>query len=168
MKILVLSDIHDHILNLQKVIKIGKEIKVNSVIFCGDMCAPFTSQILGSINVSIYACFGNVDGDQVSMLELGGKNFNWIALRKEFGEIRLDKRKIAFCHYPKLAELLAKTNDFDAVFYGHTHLAKSLNLGKTLLANPGAVCGIQNGKPGTASFGIYETEKNSLDIVEIK
>ena len=36
--------------------------------------------------------------------------------------------------------------------------------GKTILLNPGAVCGIQNGKPGIASYAFYTTFDNSADI----
>ena len=101
------------------------------------------------------------------MHEKGDPNIRWVPLGKEFGEIKLGNRKIAFNHYPKLGELLAKTGDYDAVFYGHTHVAVNKKIGKTLLLNPGAVCGIQGGKPGIATYAIYDTKTNSAKILEI-
>lgn len=166
MKVAVLSDIHDHIWNLEKVTKqiIGK---VEAIIFCGDMCAPFTAGIMGKINIPIYACLGNVDEDHIGQQKMGGKNFTWTFLAQEFGEIKLDKRKIAFCHYPKLGELLAKTSEYDAVFHGHTHVARNETHGKAILVNPGAVCGIQGGKPGIASYVLYDTSTNSAKIIKL-
>jgi len=167
MKVAVLSDIHDNIWNLDKVLKEIKG-KVKAVIFCGDLCAPFTAGLLGSVGVPTYACLGNVDEDHIMMAKKGGDNIEWTALAPEYGDIKLDKRKIAFCHYPKLAELLAKTGRHDAVFHGHTHNAQKEKYNKSILVNPGAICGIQGGKPGKATYAIYDTKTNSVDILEIK
>ena len=167
MKIAGLSDIHDHIWNLEKVLD---QIKggVEAIIFCGDMCAPFTAKVLGSLNIPIYACLGNNDEDHIGMMKKGGSKFTWFHLSQEFGQVKLDGEKIAFCHYPKLAELLAKTEDYDAVFHGHTHVSRNEKRGKTLLLNPGAVCGIQDGKSRVASYSIYDTKTNSARIIEFK
>jgi hypothetical protein len=167
MNIAVLSDTHDHIWNLEKVLKQIKG-KVKAVIFCGDMCAPFTAGVLAKTNLHTYLCLGNVDEDHIMMAEKGGDKFVWIGLAKEFGQVELGGRKTAFCHYPKLAELLAKSGEYDAVFHGHTHFARNEKYGKTILVNPGAVCGIQKGIPGKASYAIYDTKTNSAEIIEIK
>src|SRR3989344_7775718 len=113
MKIATLSDTHDHITNTNKVLS---QIKgnVEAMIFCGDFSAAFMPILLSKANVPIYACLGNVDEDQIGMVQFGGPNFHWTPLLKEFGEVELDKRKIAYCHYPKLAHLLAEHNDYDA------------------------------------------------------
>ncbi|OGM26043.1 hypothetical protein A3D00_02505 [Candidatus Woesebacteria bacterium RIFCSPHIGHO2_02_FULL_38_9] len=167
MKIAVLSDIHDHIWNLEKAKKAIKLQKCKAVIFCGDMCAPFTAGILGNIELSIYAVWGNVDEDHWAMVQKGGNNFFAAPLSQEFNEQVLDGKKIAFCHYPMLGKLLAGTGYYDAVFHGHTHRQYYRKVGKTLLANPGAVCGIVGGKSGLASFMIYDTSKNSVRLIKI-
>lgn len=168
MKIAILSDIHDHIWNLEKVLKQIKENKVETIIFCGDMCAPFTAGILGSAKLPTYACLGNGDEDHIKMKEKGGENINWTPLADEYGTIELADEKIAFCHYPRLGELLAKSSEFDMVFHGHTHEARDKKYGSTILVNPGAVCGIQEGKSGIASYAIYDTQTNSTKIIELK
>jgi len=167
MYIAILSDTHDNIWNLEKVLTSLKQ-NVDAMIFCGDFCAPFIPPKLASLSIPIYACLGNNDEDQIGLLKQGGEMFKWTFLAQEHGEVDLDGRKIAFCHYPKLGELLAKSGEYDAVFHGHTHNSRNEIFGKTLLVNPGAVCGIQNGKPGIASYAIYNTKTNSAKIKEIK
>lgn len=166
MKIAILSDSHDHVNNLQKVVD---QIKNNAqaVIFCGDLVAPFSAEILSRSNLSTYLCLGNNDEDHIGLVKKGGDKFEWTHLAQEFGQLELAGRRLAFCHYPKLAELLAKTNDYDAVFYGHTHQSKNETLGKCILVNPGAICGIQNGKMGIASYAIYNAVNNQADIITI-
>jgi putative phosphoesterase len=161
MKIAVLSDIHDHIWNLAKALEKVKGEKCQALIFCGDFCAPFIASLLTKTSLPVYACFGNNDEDQLSIIKRADSTkFQVWALGEEFAEIELDDKKIAFCHYPKLGRLLAQTGDYQAVFHGHTHEAYQEKIGNTLLANPGAICGIVSGKPGPASFGIYDTSSN--------
>ena len=164
MQVAVLSDSHDNIWNMQKVVA---QIKghIEAVIFCGDFCAPFMPTYLAELGVPIYACLGNNDEDQLGLQTNGGSRFTWFPLFSEFAEVTLGERKIAFCHYPKLAALLAESGEYDAVFHGHNHIAKVEMVGETLLANPGAICGIQAGKPGKASFALYDTIKNSAELM---
>lgn len=168
MKIAILSDIHDHIWNLKKAIKLLKEKECEAVIFCGDMCSPFTARLLMDAKIKTYAVWGNNDEDHWAMVQKAGEDFIAYPLTQEFGETEIDGRKVSFCHYPMLGQLLATTGHYDAVFHGHTHKTYQKMVGKTLLANPGAVCGIVFGKPGLASFMIYDTKENSVKLVEIK
>lgn len=163
MKIAVLSDTHDHIWNLQKVLQLIKEAKCEAIIHCGDFCSPFIPPHLLSAKLPVYACFGNNDEDQGMIIEKSAGKIKFWPLAEEYAEVELGGRKIAFCHYPKLGELLAKTGDYGAVFHGHTHEAYHQIVGKTLLANPGSICGIVSGRPAPASFGVYDTTSNKFD-----
>jgi uncharacterized protein len=169
MKIAVLSDIHDHIDPLNKALDIIKAKKCDAVIFCGDLISGFTTGILAKANLPTYACLGNNDEDHIAMMKLGGKNFEWFQLSQEYGQVELGGRKIAFCHYKKLASLMAETDEYNAVFYGHTHIIENKKVGKTLLLNPGAVCGInfQKATYDRSTFAIYDTKTNSAVIVDI-
>ena len=167
MHIAILSDIHDHIWNLQKALQLIKEQKCEAVIYCGDFCSPFIPLYLLSLKLPIFACFGNNDEDQGMIIEKSQGQIKFWPLAEEFGEIELAGKKIAFCHYPKLGQLLAKTGEYAAVFHGHTHEAYQEQVGGCLLANPGAVCGIQSGKPGIASFGIHDTTLDKFEVINL-
>ncbi len=68
MNIAVLSDTHDHIENLEKVLKEIKG-KVKAIIFSGDMTAPFTAAKLGSLGLPVYACLGNTDSAKIKVIK---------------------------------------------------------------------------------------------------
>jgi putative phosphoesterase len=161
MKIAVLSDIHDNVWNLKKVLGQVKKENCQAIIFCGDFCAPFSAVMLAESKLPVYAVLGN-SYDAFNTLRATDKfkNFN---LFSERGEVELDKKKIAICHYPKLARGLAFTREYDAVFYGHNHQASNDSINKTLLANPGEVMG----RFGKCTFGIYDTKGNKFQIIKI-
>lgn len=169
MKIAVLSDIHDHLDKLEKAISTLQEKGCGSVVFCGDMCSPFMTGVLSRTELPTFAVLGNNDEDHIGMVKKGGKNFTWFHLSQEFGTAEFDGRKVAFCHYPKLAQLLAEKGEYDAVFFGHTHEVVNKAVGNTLLLNPGAVCGIDfnSASYSKATFAAYDTATNSAEIVNL-
>jgi len=163
MKIAVLSDIHDNIWNLKKVLKQIKKEKCKAILFCGDYCAPTVVKLIIELKLPTYAVFGNVDGAHYEITKLVG-NLPYYHQFKEMAEIELEGRKLALCHYPQLAEGLAHTGKYDAVFHGHTHKAEQKNIGRTLIANPGEIMGMK----GKCTFGIYDTDSGKFEIIEIK
>ncbi len=164
MKVAVLSDIHDNIWNLEKVLNNLKNEKINAIIFCGDFCAPFTFRKLANFGLPIYAVFGNVDGAQKEITHLALKSYKDITLKKDLLETEVGGRKIAVCHNNQFAKGLAKTGKYDAVFHGHTHTSKVEKIGKTLLSNPGEIHGVVTNK---CTFGIYDTDKNEIEIKNV-
>ncbi len=166
MTVLVLSDIHDDIDRLERILADTKDT-AEAIIFCGDLCAPFTAAMLAESGKPVHAVFGNCDEDQAFIIRRSEGAIDWTPIGLEFATIELGGRRIAVNHYPKLGGLLAASGDYDAVFHGHTHEARNETVGKTLLVNPGAVCGIERGKRGTASYALYDTETNTARIVEL-
>jgi putative phosphoesterase len=163
MKIAVLSDIHDNIWNLEKVLKRLKKEKCEAIIFCGDYCAPFVVKLILELKLPTYAIFGNVDGAHYEITKLT-VDLPFYHQFKEMAEIELNKKIIAICHHPKLAYGLATTGEYDVVFYGHTHKAEQKTIRKTLLANPGEI----HGGMGRVLFGIYNIDSGKFEIIEVK
>lgn len=165
MRTAVLSDIHDNIWNLKKVLKRVKKEKCEVILFCGDYCAPSVVKLIIELKLLTYAVFGNVDGAHYEITKLV-ENLPFYHQFKEMAEVELDGKKIALCHHPKLARGLAATGEYNAVFHGHTHKPSppELMIGKTLLANPGEIMGYY----GKCHFGIYDTKTNKFKRIEIK
>jgi len=161
MLIAVLSDIHDNIWNLEKVLP--QLEKAEALLFCGDFCAPFTLKMMAEgFSGPVHCVFGNNDGDVFLLCHIA-RQANNVTLYPQMGELELGDRKIAFIHYPHIASGLAASGKYDAVFSGHNHTVQAQTVGATLWANPGEVMG----RFGTPSFGLYDTAKNVFEIHEI-
>ena len=161
MQIAVLSDIHDHLEQLQKVLaQIGQ---AEAVLCCGDFCAPFTLEALADgFHGPVHAVFGNNDGDAFLMLAVA-QQAGHVRFYKPVANLELGGKRIAVAHYPEVGEALALSGKFDAVFSGHDHVAHVKTLGTTLWGNPGEVMG----RFGKASFGLYDTITNMFQVHEI-
>ena len=161
MKIGVISDSHDNLGNLNKAIDILEKEKVKVLIHCGDFCAPFMIKELAKFKGDVHCVFGNIDDRYSSTKFAIEKGVN---LYGDYAEIEIDAKKIAIVHSPFFAEALVLSNKYDVVFYGHDHEKREEKRGKTLLVNPGTLGGVFH----TASFAIYDTEKNKIEFFEIK
>jgi putative phosphoesterase len=161
MRVAVLSDCHDRLENLEKVL--ARLDGAEAVLFCGDYCAPFTLKMLAEgFPGPVFSVFGNNDGDAFLLLAIAQKAGN-VIFHQPMASLELDGRRIAVVHYPEFGEALALSGKYDAVFSGHNHTAEASTLGSTLWANPGEVMG-RLGKP---SFGMYDTSTNAFEIQQI-
>ncbi len=162
MKLVVLSDIHDHLHNLKAFEPVLSEAE--AVIFCGDFCAPFTLATLAELfKGPIYAVFGNNDGDQWLLSRVASR-FEHVRLEGPFARLELGGRRIFVVHYPEIAEDVAASGRYEAVFYGHNHQAVAKKVNQTLLLNPGEVMG----RFGVSSIAIYDAATNEAVFYSLK
>jgi len=159
MKIAIISDSHDNLANLRKAISfIGKE-KIKTIIHCGDVTNLDTlKEILSLFEGKIYLALGNADNTELR--DFSFQKIKNLKIFKDFGELKIDGKKIAFLHSPRKAYFLAKSQKYDIVFYGHLHKVWIKNVGKTKLVNPGELAGMFF-KP---TFAIYDTKTGKLEL----
>jgi uncharacterized protein len=137
MRIAVISDTHDRLDYTARAIERMRGLGVELVLHCGDIEEPETASLFGEIPT--HFVFGNWDRRAAPLLEAiqsaGGTFYpGW-------GYLEVAGKKLAWCHshvWGELAEL-ESLNEFDFLFYGHTHQAESHRTGKTLVVNPGAM-----------------------------
>ena len=159
MKIAIISDSHDNILNIDEMLKIIKAEGVENIIHCGDISAPSVVEYLSkNFSGNIYITQGNVDGNHAEKIKKD--NLKNITFFSDTGEAELDSKKIAFVHYPNKAKELTKSGKYDLVFYGHNHTPWEESIGNTKLANPGTLAGLF-AKP---TFAFYDTESDKLEL----
>ena len=105
MKLGVLSDTHDNIWALERVL--ARLADCDALLCLGDICSPFTAaMICDAFSGPIHTVWGNNDGDR-RHLGMHFENSGHGTLHGEFGEIRYDGRRIALTHYPHLAMAVA-------------------------------------------------------------
>ena len=160
MKIGIMADTHDNMVNMEKAIDWLNKNEVTELIHCGDLCAPsILKNILGpKFKGKIHMVFGNVEDRENTPLL--AKDFKQINHYGDMGEIEIDNIKIGIVHYPDEGKKLAETQKYDLVFYGHNHKPWEEAVGKTQLINPGTLAGLFN----KATFAVYDTENNKLEL----
>ena len=159
MKIAIISDTHDNLANLKKAVSFIEKEKIKTIIHCGDVTNLDTlKKIFSLFEGKIYLALGNADNGDLRNFPF--QKIKNLKIFKEFGELKIDKKKIAFCHFPKEAYLLAKNQRYDIVFYGHLHKVWIKNVGKTKLVNPGELAGMFF-KP---TFTIYDLKTGKLEL----
>lgn len=154
MKIGIISDSHDHLDNLRRVLGALGEEGVEAALHCGDYCAPFILHDLEGLGVPVHGVFGNVDGDRHLMTRIADRDLEHVHLHGETAELELGGLRIGANHYPALAEGLAHTGRFDLVAYGHTHEAELRRVGDCLLVNPGEIMG----RKGNVGYAVVDAE----------
>ncbi len=161
MKIGIISDSHDHLENLNKAIELLNSQEIQVLIHCGDFCAPFIMDELKKFKGEIHCVFGNTDDRYATPKKAESLGINF---HGDLAELTLEGRKIAVNHFPIIAQALAQSQIYDAVFYGHTHEKLKEKHTKTLLLNPGELMG----RKGEVTLAIYNTQTNDADFQQIE
>jgi uncharacterized protein len=138
MKLLIISDTHDHIADLQSVISATKG-KIDAVIHCGDFCAPFSIRALTDFGVPVHCVWGNTnDKDGCTSVS---KSLKQVKIYGDVAELLFDKLRFHVNHYPEIGMAAAMSGKYDVVLYGHTHTQYIGKMAEALVINPGPVMG---------------------------
>jgi putative phosphoesterase len=174
MKIGVISDIHDHITNLEKAIDVLNKKKADLVIFCGDLSSPFVIEYFRDLKAPVKAVFGNNEGDRVNILEKiknSKLNIEYAPKQGLMWDLRLEGKRLAVFHghQQEMTDALVNSNLFDVVLTGHTHHFHIKKLKKTLWVNPGTLSGwagldFRTVKPTMATISL---EALKTDIIHL-
>ncbi len=135
MKIGVVSDTHDNLEVARKAVEFFEE-RVDLVVHCGDIIAPFTAEVFDA-DFDFYCVRGNNDGEWnlKATVEEFGEFFNNVA------ELEFEGERIAIYHGTdeEIADSLLECGEYDYVFRGHTHTKKLRENGDTVEVNPGGI-----------------------------
>ena len=160
MKIAIIADVHDNLANLAKVLTFLKKEKIDFLIACGDIGNQETLDFLAqNFSGQIYLVFGNIEEEFISQPP------DWpnMTISQSYGEIVLEDKKIAYCHFPEIAKKLAKEKNVpNLVFYGHTHQPKEEMFQGVKLINPGTVAGLFS----RSTFALYDMITNNAQLKE--
>lgn len=166
MKIAIISDIHENFHNLSLFFNELDKYEIKKIIFLWDFINNWIAKMLASSNIPVYAIWWNNDGDKVAITKTSlSKSSNMTIWFDTYDFLEIDNRKIFITHYPLLSKPIAKSWDFDAVFYGHNHIKNIDKINNCLIVNPWEISAY---KTNTASFAIYDTEANTAEIIDIE
>lgn len=165
MKIAVIADIHDNLVNLEKFIGWAKSNDIGEIICCGDVTNAETLQFMADN-------FSRLSGGQAGTIHLirgnmeiytdsEAKKIYNINYLGRFGVIEIGKREIGLCHEPKfIDDVLGMGKKPEIIFYGHTHKPWMENRDGVSIANPGTLGGVFQ----KASFAVWDSETGFLEL----
>jgi putative phosphoesterase len=164
MLIAIISDTHDNIPNITKVLNYCREYKIEKMIHCGDLA---TLETLDFINNNfageIFFVFGNMDNGHISDNLKNKTDYKQTHIFPDFGQAEIADRKVAFVHYPDVAKELCESGKYDFVFHGHTHKPWTEIINNCTLLNPGNVAN-QYYQP---TFAIWNTLEDKFELIRI-
>ena len=157
----VVSDTHNNLQNVRRLVELFNQEGVELVIHTGDISQPKTIDCLSDLDCKVIGVFGNNDIDELGLKESIQKNefsFQHPPLLQV-----IERKKIAVFHEPDfIEEFLEKNKDIDLVLHGHTHRYFNEKIKGVTVFNPGECAGMMKGKN---AIGIVEFP--SLNIKRI-
>jgi uncharacterized protein len=163
MKIGLISDTHDNIVNIQNATSMFTNRNVGFVIHAGDIVSPEAVEAFSG--VKLIGVLGNNDLEVNALTDafdkIGGQ------LRGELCEIEQDDLILAIYHgtNTRRKELLIRSGKYDVVICGHTHKTQNAKIGNTLVINPGTANGWFFGYRATAA--IFDTNTKNLEFLDL-
>ena len=161
----LIADTHDRLPMVEKAVKRLNEENVGLVLHAGDYVAPFVIPKFKDLKARLIGVFGNNDGDH-ELLKKRFSEHKGLEMRGNFAEIIVEGIRIALLHgdEEELLKALVESESFDVVVHGHAHKAEVYRKGKTLVVNPGEVCGYLTGK---STIALFDTVKREAKIIEL-
>ncbi len=165
----VISDTHDNLVAVDAVLERLQKMGVKSLLHAGDIVAPFTLRRILSKGFEFRGVFGNNDGELL-LLSRVAREYGATLVQQPLAAV-VEGLRVLVVHgvsgieeTKNFATTLAKSGEFDVIVYGHTHEIDVRKVGKTLIVNPGEVCGYLSGKKSAA---ILDTEKLEVELITL-
>ena len=162
MKIAIISDIHENFHNLILALQDMDNRNIGQIICLGDLMNAGVAKLLGAQDIPVFMIWGNNDGEKVEVtLASKRPKSNLTVSLNVYDFLEFSGRKIFVSHYDDLAQPMAKSGEYNAVFFGHTHLASIEKVKNCWIVNPGELAASKTKK---ASYAIYDTQKNEVEL----
>ena len=148
-----------------------EENKIEKIICCGDLASDETLEFMAdNFGGEIFYTFGNMDNDQLREFH-NLEEYKNIKLFRDFGEVEIAGKKIAFVHFPDKAKKLAETGKYNFVFYGHTHKPWTETIEtrdrqyifNCTMLNPGNVAG----EIYLPTFAVWDLKDDNFSLVKV-
>ncbi|RIL08114.1 MAG: hypothetical protein DCC71_00520 [Proteobacteria bacterium] len=151
MKLGVVSDTHNHLANVARIVELFNRAGVDRVIHTGDITQAATLELLARLDAPLAGVYGNNDAGERASLEAAAAHWR-IELADPPLVLHLAERRIVVVHDPR--DLGGRADDHDVALHGHTHRHVEERRGDgRLVFNPGECAGHL---PGWNAVGIVD------------
>jgi len=138
MRIGIVSDTHNNLKNVAKIVELFNSARVDRVIHTGDVTQAKTIHAFAGLHAPLWGVFGNNDQERDSLeAAISERGFRFV-------EPPLDlfwhERRIVVVHDPRDLDR-ALNQSHDLALHGHTHHHRLERLGAQVTFNPGECAG---------------------------
>ena len=142
MKIGVVSDTHNNLRNVRRIVELFNASGVERVIHTGDITQAKTLEIFAQLDAPLFGVYGNNDQERPSLeAAVATHGFHFVDPPLELTWVQ---QQILVVHDP--LELEGPMHDgHNLVLHGHTHLKRIEQSARQLIFNPGECAGHMEG-----------------------
>lgn len=161
MRIGVVSDTHNNLKSVARIVELFNIARVERVIHTGDITQAKTLDAFAALQMPLHGVFGNNDMDERHTLEplIRTHGFHFIEppLRMQW-----HGRNIVVVHDPRDLEPL-DLGERDIALHGHTHRYRLERNGEQLIFNPGECAGQMQ---GYNAVGILDLASLAIELLK--
>jgi len=158
MRIGVVSDTHNNLKNVRRIVEIFNEQGVDRVIHTGDISQAKTLDVFAALNAPLFGFFGNNDQEREDLedaIARHGFTFQDPPLHLNWAS-----RTIIVVHDP--LEFDGHLSQQDLALHGHTHRYRLEQESAQTIFNPGECAGMMQGRN---AIGVVDLESMHFQIV---
>ena len=138
MRIGVISDTHNRLPNVRRIVELLNGFGVDRVVHTGDITQVKTLEVLAGLEAPLCGVYGNNDVEREALEKAAGR----LGMAFVDGPLRLTwaDRRIVVVHEPRHLEKLP-VSEWDLALHGHNHLHVEIRREGRLIFNPGECAG---------------------------
>jgi putative phosphoesterase len=155
----VVSDTHNQLRNVARIVELLNEAAVELVVHTGDITQANTLEVLARLDAPLVGVYGNNDAGEREALASAAGRFS-MRLADPPLALELAERRVVVVHDPRALD--AGIEGFDLALHGHTHRHTVERRGGALVFNPGECAGHL---PGHNSVGVVDLATLATELL---
>ena len=161
MQIGVVSDTHNNLNNIDKIISLFNEEKVPLVIHTGDIANAKSLEMFSKLDSKLVGVYGNNDRQEKGIKDIAESNR--FLFQEPPKKLNLCNKNIAIFHEPdSINDYLSQNKDIDIVIHGHTHRYTNEIKNGILFFNPGESAGMRSGSNAIGLLDLISLEARRI------
>lgn len=160
MRIGIVSDTHNNLRNVHRIVELFNEAGVDRVIHTGDITQAKTLEVFAHLEAPLYGVFGNNDQERESLEAAIGRH--GFAFSDPPLDLHWHQRHIIVVHDPLELEGAVAAHH-ELVLHGHTHLHRHERRDGRVIFNPGECAGHMR---GFNTIGVVDLDDLSAELLK--
>ncbi len=160
MRIGIVSDTHNNLRNVGRIVELFNQARVDRIIHTGDITQAKTLEVFRHLDAPMYGVFGNNDQERDSLVAAITRN--GFTFQEPPFELVWHERRIIVVHDP-LEFQGHLDGSHDLALHGHTHMYRHEYHGGSLIFNPGECAGHML---GYNAIGVLDLADLSTEILK--